>query len=96
MPFFKVFWYDSTRGINPRSTDCEADALTTTPSLQLKTMQQLLYLFVAVGLPEIMKDLLVAISPAWLPLVIEIRCGNIICNFEEDFEHSDAMCTSAK
>ena len=28
----KVFWYDSTRGINPRSTDCEADALTTTPS----------------------------------------------------------------
>ena len=32
MPFFKVFWYDSTRGMNPRSTDCEADALTTTPS----------------------------------------------------------------
>ena len=32
IPFFKVFWYDSTRGINPRSTDCEADALTTTPS----------------------------------------------------------------
>ena len=30
--FFKVFWYDSTRGMNPRSTDCEADALTTTPS----------------------------------------------------------------
>ena len=29
---FKVFWYDSTRGLNPRSTDCEADALTTTPS----------------------------------------------------------------
>ena len=32
MPFFKVFWYDSTRVMNPRSTDCEADALTTTPS----------------------------------------------------------------
>ena len=32
MPFFKVFWYDSTRGMNSRSTDCEADALTTTPS----------------------------------------------------------------
>ena len=31
MPFFKVFWYDSTRGMNPRSTDCKADALTTTP-----------------------------------------------------------------
>ena len=29
--FFKVFWYDLTRGINPRSTDCEADALITTP-----------------------------------------------------------------
>ena len=29
---FKVFWYDLTRGMNPRSTDCEADALTTTPS----------------------------------------------------------------
>ena len=29
IPFFKVFWYDSTRGMNPRSTDCEADALTT-------------------------------------------------------------------
>ena len=32
IPFFKVFWYDSTRGMNTRSTDCEADALTTTPS----------------------------------------------------------------
>ena len=30
---FKVFWYNSTRGLNPRSTDCEADALTTTPFL---------------------------------------------------------------
>ena len=29
IPFFKVFWYDSTREMNPRSTDCEADALTT-------------------------------------------------------------------
>ena len=33
MPFLKVIWYDSTRGMNPRSTDCEAGALTTTPSL---------------------------------------------------------------
>ena len=29
---FKVFWYNSTRGMNSRSTDCKADALTTTPS----------------------------------------------------------------
>ena len=36
MPFFKVFWYDSTRGMNPRSADCEAGALTTTPSDQEK------------------------------------------------------------
>ena len=28
---FEVFWYDSTRGMNPRFTDCETDALTTTP-----------------------------------------------------------------
>ena len=28
---FKVFWYDSTREMNPKSTNCEADALTTTP-----------------------------------------------------------------
>ena len=27
--FFEVFWYDSTRRMNPRSTDCEAEALTT-------------------------------------------------------------------
>ena len=33
--FFKVFWFDSTREMNPRSTDCEADALTTTPSRRL-------------------------------------------------------------
>ena len=36
MPFFKVFWYDSTKGMNPRSTDCETDALTTTPSRSVK------------------------------------------------------------
>ena len=30
IPFFKGFWYDSTRGLNSKSTDCEADALTTT------------------------------------------------------------------
>ena len=35
IPFFKVFWYDLTRGMNPRFTDCEPDALTTTPSCQL-------------------------------------------------------------
>ena len=22
IPFFKVFWYDLTRGLNPSSTDC--------------------------------------------------------------------------
>ena len=31
IPLLKVLWYDSTRGMNPRSTDCKADALTTTP-----------------------------------------------------------------
>ena len=31
-PLFKVFWHDSTRELNPKSTDCKADALTTTPS----------------------------------------------------------------
>ena len=30
--FFKVFRYDSTRGMNSRSTDCEGDALTTRPN----------------------------------------------------------------
>ena len=29
---FKVFLYDSTRGLNPRFTDCKADALITTRS----------------------------------------------------------------
>ena len=38
MPFFKVFWYDSTRGMNPRSTDYEAEALTTTPSRRYKIL----------------------------------------------------------
>ena len=33
---FKVFWYDSTWEMKPRSIDCEADALTTTPSRRLK------------------------------------------------------------
>ena len=32
IPFFKVFWYDWTRGMNPRSTDCKAHSPTTTPS----------------------------------------------------------------
>ena len=27
IPFFKVSWYNPTRGMNPRSIDCEADAL---------------------------------------------------------------------
>ena len=35
MPFIKVFWNDLTKGMNPRSTDCEADTLTTTPSHRL-------------------------------------------------------------
>ena len=35
IPFFKVFCYYSTRGMNARSTECEADASTTTPSRRL-------------------------------------------------------------
>ena len=31
IPFVKVFWYDSTRKLSPRSTDYKADALTTWP-----------------------------------------------------------------
>ena len=31
VPIFKVFRYDSTTGMNTRSTDCKADALTTMP-----------------------------------------------------------------
>ena len=31
IPFFKILWYDLTWAMNPRATDCEADALTTTP-----------------------------------------------------------------
>ena len=30
---FNVFWYDSTWGMNLRSTDCKADALTTSFTL---------------------------------------------------------------
>ena len=37
MSFLKVFWYDSTSAMNPRSTDCKADALTTMPSSQCKS-----------------------------------------------------------
>ena len=33
--FFEVFWYDSTWGMNPRSTECETDAQNTTPSRRL-------------------------------------------------------------
>ena len=40
-----VFWYDSTLGINPRSTDCKADALTTTPSRWLLYLLRLSLLF---------------------------------------------------
>ena len=44
MPFFKVFWHDSTKGINPRSTDCEADAQTTTPSRRfITTTERILF-----------------------------------------------------
>ena len=35
---FKIFWYDSTRGMNPRSTDYEADALTTAASCRFPTL----------------------------------------------------------
>ena len=33
--FFKVFWCDSLRRMNSKSTDCEADALATTASRRL-------------------------------------------------------------
>ena len=36
--FFKVFCYDSTRGMNPKSTEREADALTSTSSRWLKLL----------------------------------------------------------
>ena len=42
IPLFKVFRYDSTMGMNPKSTDCEADALTTKPSRQIKNIAQVL------------------------------------------------------
>ena len=35
MPFFEVFWYDLIWEMNPRSTNCEADVLSTTPSRRL-------------------------------------------------------------
>ena len=35
IPFFTVFWFDSNWEMNPGSTDCEADVLTTTPSRRL-------------------------------------------------------------
>ena len=38
MPFFEVFWYYLTRGMNTRSTGCEADALTTTPSRRFQKL----------------------------------------------------------
>ena len=37
---FKVFWYVSTRRLISRSTDCEADALTTTPSRRLSKIRK--------------------------------------------------------
>ena len=37
--FFKVFWYDSTKGLIPRSAECEADALITTPSRRLNKIR---------------------------------------------------------
>ena len=44
--FFKVFWYDPTRGINPRSADCEANALIITPSRRcLKRITKTLNIF---------------------------------------------------
>ena len=55
IPFFKVFWCDSTRRMNPRSTDCEADALTTTPSRRFST-----------GVSRCGNSL--SISPKFLPL----------------------------
>ena len=44
--FFKVFWHNLTSKINPRSTDCEADYLTTIPSRQFV----MFIMFVAVAI----------------------------------------------
>ena len=41
IPFFKVFWYNLTREINPRSTDCKAVTLTATPLRQCSYFTQL-------------------------------------------------------
>ena len=48
MPFFKVFWYDSARGMNPWSTDCEADALITTRSRRFFCFEDLQFFSVAI------------------------------------------------
>ena len=66
MPFFKVFWYDSTREINPRSTDCEADALTTTPSHQypLQGGHPLFYIAPLAVTPSLTFPLLPALLPS--------------------------------
>ena len=45
---FKVFWYNSTTGMNPKSTNCKADTLTTTPSHQLH--QTLMIIFNQIAL----------------------------------------------
>ena len=42
IPLFKVFWFDSTWEMKPRSTDCEADAPTITPSRQFVKTQLVL------------------------------------------------------
>ena len=56
MPFCKVFWYDSTRGLSPRSTDCEADALTTTPSRRSLSYQRKFDLKSASRRQNLMRD----------------------------------------
>ena len=38
IPFYKDFLYDSTKGMNPRSTDCKADAPTIMHRVDLTTM----------------------------------------------------------
>ena len=43
IPSFKVFWYDSTRGLNPKYTDCKADALTTAPSRRFYAIKLVFY-----------------------------------------------------
>ena len=72
MPFIKVFWYDSTRGMKPRSTDCEADALTTTPSRRYGSVSTRLVFTSKRMLPVAGKDVLPVIQKSFV--IYEYKC----------------------